>query len=364
MRVLWLVRKNLTQHPGGDTTQVLQTAAALRRRGVAIDICDDVDPDLGNHDVVHLFHLDRLWENTAHARRARAGGRPAVLSPIYWPSDEFDRGGRAGVQGCLARLLGSRAYQNLRLLERHLLQCREQRSLPSLNPRRFAFRRNARALLETIAVLLPNSHAEQEQIEARFGVPRPTVVVPNAADTAVFGPPEQEVKRGGVLCVGRIEPRKNQLALIEALRGTGIALTLVGQAGRFSRGYCDRCVRAADHNVSFIDQRSPAELRRLYHGAHVHACVSWYETPGLASLEAALCGCTLVVTPDGSTRDYFGDQAHYCEPDEPESIRSAVEQALARGPSAALGARVAREFNWDQAAQATQQAYELALLAR
>jgi hypothetical protein len=36
MRVLWLVRKNLTTHRGGDTTQILQTANALRRRGVDV----------------------------------------------------------------------------------------------------------------------------------------------------------------------------------------------------------------------------------------------------------------------------------------------------------------------------------------
>jgi glycosyltransferase involved in cell wall biosynthesis len=357
MRVLWLVRKNLTTHPGGDTTQILQTADALRRRGFDIVLGSDSRRDLQPFDLVHLFHLDRLWENVAHARRARAAGRPIVLSTIYWPADEFDRAGRAGVQGWLARTFGSARYQDLRLAQRYLMQSRALHYWPG-----FSFRDNAVELLSAASVLLPNSHAEQEQIEARFGVRRPTVVVPNAADHTVFGPPaEPNVSRAGVLCVGRIEPRKNQFRLIEALRGTGIPLTLVGAAGRFNRAYERRCRRAADANVSFAGPHLPAALRRFYHAACVHACVSWYETPGLASLEAALCGCALVVTPGGCTREYFGAVAAYAKPDDARSIRSAVEQALARGPSPGLAERVARAYTWDAAAQKTAEAYELAL---
>ncbi len=96
MRALWLVRKNLREHLGGDTTQILQTAAALGRLGVEVELCDAAEPDYARGDVVHLFHLDRLWENARHAERIAAAGRPAVLSTIYWPADEFDRQARAG----------------------------------------------------------------------------------------------------------------------------------------------------------------------------------------------------------------------------------------------------------------------------
>jgi glycosyltransferase involved in cell wall biosynthesis len=164
-----------------------------------------------------------------------------------------------------------------------------------------------------------------------------------------------------VLCVGRIEPRKNQLTLIQALHGTGIPLTLVGQSGRYSSAYHRRCLRAADANVCFVPHQPAAELRGYYHAAQVHACVSWYETPGLASLEAALCGCALVVTPGGCTREYFGDDAVYAPPDDPDAIRAAVQQSLARGPSPALAQRVARAYTWDAAGAATLKAYELAL---
>ena len=363
MRALCLVRRNLTQHRGGDTTQILRTAEALRARGVQVDLCSDLRPRMDGYDVVHLFHLDRLWENHAHCRRIRAEGRPAVLSTIYWPADEFDRGGRAGLQGLLARMAGSQTYQNLRLAQRWALQVARERSPRSLRAQFWGFRRAVRFVLESTAVLLPNSRAEQAQIEQRFGVARPVVVVPNAADSEAFGPPAADTRQPhrGVLCVGRIEPRKNQLALIEALCQTDIAVTLVGDAGRYSSAYHRRCIQAASPNVEMAGQQPPDVLRRLYQAAQVHACVSWYETPGLASLEAALSGCAVVVTPGGSTREYFGEEAHYCQPDSPASIRTAVETALRAGPSQRLADRVATEFTWDAAAEQTLAGYELAL---
>ena len=162
-----------------------------------------------------------------------------------------------------------------------------------------------------------------------------------------------------MLCVGRIEPRKNQLALIRALRGSGIALTLIGQAGRYSRRYYRQCVAAADGRVRFVGQCEPEALAGWYQTARVHACVSWYETPGLASLEAALCGCAVVVTPGGCTGEYFGGEAIYCRPESPESIRAAVESAMERGPAAALARRIAENCTWTAAAERTNEGYEL-----
>jgi glycosyltransferase involved in cell wall biosynthesis len=366
IHALWLVRENLRTHPGGDTTQVLQTAAALERRGVAIELASRLPESLQGRQIVHLFHLDRLWEHLGICRRLRAAGVPTVLSTIYWPTDEFDQRGRAGVQGILARRLGSQPYQTLRLMQRFGLHALKGRTLRGWDRRLLSFKRAARYLLETVAVVLPNSSAELREIEQRFGIWRPAVVVPNAVDLSTFARPAdaQPDERVGVLCVGRIEPRKNQLAVIKALRATDIPLTLVGRPGRFNDCYWRQCQAAAGRRTRFLGQRGPAELATLYWSARVHACVSWYETPGLASLEAAAAGCNLVVTPGGCTREYFGDQAWYCRPDDPRSIRAAVERALAAELDADLARRVARKFNWDVAAENTLRGYKLAVQSR
>lgn len=365
MRVLWLVRENLERHPGGDTVQIVETARALRAMGVQVDFSAEPRANLAGYDAVHLFHLDRLWENEAHARRIRTVGIPAVLSPIYWPAEEFDRGGRTGLQGLMARALGSEAYRTLRLFQRWALQ----RALDP-RPSRWTrppgrFRRSVEALLGAVRVLLPNSRAEAEHIRAYSGIESRFVVVPNAARADIYRPPGRPWPEGrsGVLCVGRIEPRKNQLMLIRALRGTGAPLTLVGRAGRFSERYYRQCASEAGDDVRFLDFRSPAELSDLYGRALVHACVSWYETPGLVNLEAALCGCAVVATPGGCTREYLAEGACYCVPGSAASIRQAIEAALKCGPSAALAGRVAREFTWEEAAKRTLEGYGLAVAA-
>jgi glycosyltransferase involved in cell wall biosynthesis len=59
----------------------------------------------------------------------------------------------------------------------------------------------------------------------------------------------------------------------------------------------------------------------------VHVLASWFETTGLVSLEAAMMDCNVVVTKKGDTVEYFSDMAYYCEPDDINSIRNAIEKA-------------------------------------
>lgn len=362
MRALWIVRSNLERHTGGDTVQVLETARALRSSGVEVELTSALEPELGGYDLLHLFHLDRLWENLPHARRARAQGLPVVLSTIWWPAQEFDAHGRRGLQGALARALGAELYPTLRLAQRSLADFLATRGAGGRRPR-LSFERAVRELLAATSLLLPNSAAEAEALRAAFGDATPYEVVPNAADSSFFHlPPEPAPPREPkVLCIGRIEPRKGQLALVEAMTRLDLPLELAGRAGRFSQGYERACRRAAGPTVRFLGQLDRGVLRERLWRAAVHAAPSWYETPGLASLEAALCGARLVLTPGGSTREYFGDEALYCEAGDPASIAAAVEAALASPAPPALAARLARECSWERAAEATARAYRRAL---
>lgn len=357
MRVLWLIRDDLTRQPGGDTMQILETAEGLRRLGVTVNMAAGRRPSMAGYDLVHLWHLDRLWENEPHCRRIRAEHRPAVLSTIYWPADEYDRGGRIGFQGMLARTFGSEAYRSLRVLQRWGMSMgRRHISRPT-----WSFRRSARFCVETMRVLLPNSTAEQHVIERALGVTRPTIVVPNAVSNAYLDNAIGLEERAGVLCAGRIEPRKNQLSLIRAVANSDVPLTLVGQPGRYNRRYADQCRFEAGGNVRFVGHAGPDELRGWYRRSLVHVCPSWYETPGLVNLEAAVCGCAIVATEGGCTREYLGTDAVYCRPNDPQSIRDAIRRAIAAGPQPQLAERIRRDYTWSAAARKTYEAYQLAL---
>src|SRR5260370_35653627 len=50
LRVLFLSRTTLFSVPGGDTTQVMKTAEALRTRGCEVTVSTDIDPDPSGFD--------------------------------------------------------------------------------------------------------------------------------------------------------------------------------------------------------------------------------------------------------------------------------------------------------------------------
>lgn len=112
--------------------------------------------------------------------------------------------------------------------------------------------------------------------------------------------------------------------------------------------------------MRFVQPCSQQELVNLYRGAAVHVLPSWFETTGLVSLEAALSGCAVVTTDRGYARDYFGDLAHYCDPSDADSIRQAVQRALADGHQPELELLVRERYSWGAVARATVAAYEAA----
>jgi glycosyltransferase involved in cell wall biosynthesis len=89
----------------------------------------------------------------------------------------------------------------------------------------------------------------------------------------------------------------------------------------------------------------------------VHVLPSYFETTGLSSLEAAVMGCNIVVTDKGDTRDYFKNDAWYCEPEDPASIRQAVEAAYDAPYNEAFRQRIFQEYTWKRAAEETLKAY-------
>jgi glycosyltransferase involved in cell wall biosynthesis len=85
------------------------------------------------------------------------------------------------------------------------------------------------------------------------------------------------------------------------------------------------------------------------------------ETPGLSSLEAAVMGCNIVATKKGDTYDYFEDYAFYCEPDNVESIKTAIDQAYHAPFNPQLKNKILSSYTWEKTAEETLKAYEKTL---
>lgn len=341
LKVLFVGGTNVFRSPGGGETQLLKTAEYLRPLGSSVDIVAPAWDGLEGADVVHFFGMHR--EFLPLVRRLRARGIPTALSTIAW-SDLRSTWHTA--RNWRERLAHSARY-----------------AIKTTSPYWPTWRRK---LLQAADLILPNSRAEALQLVRKFAIdPGKIRVVPNGADprfadadAALF------VREFGmsdfILLPGRVEPRKNQLTAVRALRDVGRPVVVLGDPAAGHADYYRAVKSEAGAEARF--------LARLDHDSHLlasayaaSACTvlaSWFETPGLAALEAALAGSRLVLTPCGATTEYFGSLALYADPNRPEAIRRAVETALGQPRSPRLRQVVWNNYLWQHAARKTRLAYQ------
>ena len=332
-------RPDAFEVPGGDTKQMEETAAQLRRLGVEVDVSLESRPALDGYDLVHVFNLSRPDSTVLQARNAREREVPYVLTPLHQLLERYDREGRPGGLSLLYRVAPS-AMSRAR----------------SGYLRRPHLERDRAWVVANAAAILPSSDLEGEQLGRDFPVSAPLVPVPNGVE--LDGTPD--AARSGVLCVGRVEPFKNQIRLIEALAGTGIRLRLAGSVSPRHRGWGKRCLRRlGSAGGEYLGHLDRPELARAYAAAEVLVLPSWFEAAPLSCLEGAWHGCRVVCTEVGYARAYLQDDAHYCNPADPSSIRTAVEAALASRPSEELRERIRTAYTWERAGEETLAAYRL-----
>jgi glycosyltransferase involved in cell wall biosynthesis len=357
MNVLFLARHDLFSNAGGDTIQLKSTAKYLAKSGVNIDIRLSNDQiDYSQYDLLHLFNIINPEDLIGHVWKAN---KPYVVSTIYVNYREYDRYHRKGALGLLSRFLPYDTIEYLKTIGKVLLTGEK------VSSGRFflkGHRRSVISLIKGASYLLPNSDSEYKRLVADYGVERPYGIIPNAIDREVFeNNREAAHDKNHVLCVARVEGRKNQLNLIRALKGTGVKLVLIGRASTNQNQYVQECMREADGTVTFIPVLTQAELLYYYRQAKVHVLPSWFETTGLSSLEAAAMGCNVVVTDKGDVKEYFGNMAYYCDPADPADIARAIKRALEDPVNPRLSEYVLKNYIWEVAAEKTLKIYQQVL---
>jgi glycosyltransferase involved in cell wall biosynthesis len=183
--------------------------------------------------------------------------------------------------------------------------------------------------------------------------------VPNGINTNLFVPNGPLLKDNNlVVCAARIEGLKNQLNLIKALNNSSFTVLIVGEPAPNQNRYYKKCRGIAADNIIFTGRLTQKELAAFYRRAKVHVLPSWFETCGLSTLEAAAMGCNVVITDKGYTREYFGDDAFYCDPSDPASILYAVKQASKSDCRKELQRKILNNYTWQRAAAVTLKAYK------
>lgn len=354
------IQNFLADAGGGLKRQVLKTKEFLEKDGCEVTISLKHKEDLSRFDVVHLFSPDTYFQ----AINTKRFGIPVALSTIYWVDRYPDRD------------FFSRIKQQLLFPWRGFKAATD--TLQFKSSRRELFRQRIadlridaltqhKLVLKVADIWLPNGQEEYQKIVANTGIEKESNVIPNAIDEGLLHIEETKVPvppGDYALCVAAITPRKNQLKLIQIADEFGINLVLAGSFRKGLDGYFEECANIANSNVFFTGELNDQQLAYLYRRARIHVLPSIYETPGLSSLEAALFGCPVVTTSIGAVREYFGDNAFYCNPYDYASIKEAVAKAW-RAPKNELFSQYVREhYTWEVASRMTLAVYRKLLAQR
>jgi glycosyltransferase involved in cell wall biosynthesis len=354
MKVAFISRASLYSDKGGDTVQLINTARELRNLGVVVDIyLANEKPDHSSYDLLHFFNIIRPDDILPHITGTKT---PFVVSTIFVDYSEYEKKARQGRSAILFKYLSPGLIEYIKVVARFLVNGEKIKSPYFLFNGQ---KRSVRKIAKSASILLPNSKSEYDRLSASYSIHTKYRIIPNGIDTKLFTPLKSQALRDDrmILCVARIEGRKNQLNLIRALSNTPYRLILIGAMSTNQVNYYEQCKLAAGPNIEFIDFLEQESLLDYYRKAKVHVLPSWFETTGLSSLEAAAMGCNIVITRKGDAFEYFREQAFYCDPESSESIFKAIDEAAKSEIPASLSSRVIDEYNWSIAAKKTKEAY-------
>ena len=120
--------------------------------------------------------------------------------------------------------------------------------------------------------------------------------------------------------------------------------------------------RAEYSNIKLLGKLSQPELAGWFSRASIYALPARYEPFGLSALEAALAGCALVLGDIPTLREVWEDSATFVAPDDPQALKSAVNDLIANPAQLAAMAQAARRralgFTTEKMAERYSAAYQ------
>jgi len=202
-------------------------------------------------------------------------------------------------------------------------------------------------------------------------------IILNAVDVLKFSSDDSFTKDMSVLFVGRLIKNKGILTLADAIpkildycpqakfvfAGKDMFLK---EVGCMAREYISKKAPAAQ--IVFLGEVTPDELVAYYRKSSVAVFPSFYESSGLACLEAMACRCAIVASDVGGIKDMITHekQGLLVPPGKPQELGGAVvrffqDAALRESCAENAVQKVIKEFNYDNLVKNTLAVYEEAI---
>ena len=368
MKVLLWTRSDCFSAKGGDMVQVENTFLELKKLGIDVTITDKSNYDISDFDIVHLFQLDWTPETFLHAKRAKQLGKKIILSPIHHNVDEVKKFDNEYVFGLrrLSKLLFVDQFQRdtFKNIYRSILD--KNKAIPTLYSILIGLKQMNQQVLKWSDYVLVQTKLEAEDLKKTYGVDFNWEVVPNGVSqmyiekNKISNPFNFE---DYIVCVGRIEPRKNNLNIIAAVKqlrketNKDIKLVFAGKKSTKHREYTTLFDFEVAKNdwIIFKDYVSYSSMPSVYKFAKVCVSASWFETTGLTLLEALFMGANAVSTSPRA-EEILGEFCSYCVPENVESIANALKTEYFKSrPKLPLKFR--EEYTWKNTARITSEIY-------
>ncbi|MBI5680687.1 MAG: glycosyltransferase family 4 protein [Methanobacterium sp.] len=355
IKVLFTTHQTGFNVMGGAEIQMLKTMQSINKLyadKVEVKFFDVWNDKLENYDIIHIFNpMAFPCEALRIAEYAREKNIRVIISPIFYEYIKKENNVLSSIFERFMRFFS--------IFKRYIA-----------TKKRFEFLDNYKDVEKAFInadLILPNTEIEKNRLLSKF----PNInadkylTVPNATDSKFkYGDPKCFNDNYGIdnfiLFVGRVETRKNVLGLIKAFVKSNLDTKLVIIGKIHEKEYYELCKEEANENVVFLSplNNDSEILRSAYKAAKVLALPSYYETPGLAALEAGLSGLNIVITRYGGTKEYFKDYVLYVDPENDENIKNALISAYNTPKSDELSEYIENNFTWNIIAKKMVEIYE------
>lgn len=217
------------------------------------------------------------------------------------------------------------------------------------------------------------SEYSKGSIHRHLGIPGNSIhVIPHGVQPGYFAPCDKSVAADGIfrkygvqnfiLCVSRLEPRKNQDLLLRAytdlqLQQQGYALVFIGHRSLAVPAFDELLQQAPPEirqSVHWLDKVPDEDLASFYRAAAVFVYPSKAEGFGMPALEAAACRTPVLCSSATALADFGFFGANHVSPADYPVFRDRLAELTTNAQNPEISERIAHHirgnYDWDKTA--------------
>lgn len=334
--------KVLFDHPnpfflahGGFQIQIEQTKQALEEIGCEVEWLRWWDANQGA-DLVHYFGRP----HPTYIRQYHEKGMKVIISELL-----TGLGSRSAIKRFCQRWITKAAYAGL--------------------PREFTIRMGWESYQLADRIIALTTWEKQLMENQFFAPPTKILVVPNGVDDVFLANPKQVHREPHLITTMTITERKRSVELVESATIAGVKIRILGAPYHPSDPYYHKFLLALKRAGTVVEYLGGVADRKKiadeYRKAAGFVLLSSMESQSLSSLEAAACGCPLLLSDLPWARVSFGDEASYAPVTSPISTAPYLKEFVKR---VAEKPRVQKVQSWKDVAKTLSRIYREAIISR